>query len=203
MAAKSRPHLTITAEHFLGPLSMPELQGGIPARRRELFAAVAAYLALQDLLETPDPDLIVEPDELALRIPGTAVYVKLSAVGDPQLKEIIALLGGLGLLHEPKTTITLTGLLTLGRLVTLLRAKYGERSIIEALREARPPTPAAVSGVLHGAPCRHLGAGCRYAQDGTCTISMDAVTTTLGDLSRRGVLIELSAVEPHEYRLRL
>lgn len=51
MAAQRPAHLTITAEHFLAPLGVPELQGGIPARRQELFAAVAAYLAERELVE--------------------------------------------------------------------------------------------------------------------------------------------------------
>lgn len=60
-----------------------------------------------------------------------------------------------------------------------------------------------MSGVLHGGPCRHPGAGCRYAREGTCMVSTDAVATTLAGLAARSVLVRLNAVEPYEYQVRL
>ena len=164
---------------------------------------MAAYLSERGLVDEPSDKFATEPDEMPLRIPGTAVHVRLGAIREPELKEIIALVGGLGLLHEPTLAISLTSLLALARLVQVLRTEYGERSMVEALRVAQSPTAASVAGVLHGAACRHPNAGCRFALDGTCVVAGDAVAKTLADLAERGVLLRLNAVEPNEYRVRL
>ena len=202
MADQRADRLTITAEHYLGPLNLPDLEGGVPERRQELFAAIVEYLAHRDLLEALDDRIETDPTEVHLRIPGTPIHVRAGAVGEPELREIVTLVGGLGLVHDPITTITLTGLLALRRLVQVLKTEYGERSVVESLREAHPPTVAAVSGILHGAPCRHARAGCQFDREGICTIDLDAVAATLADLVDRNVLRRLNAVEPYEYAVR-
>jgi hypothetical protein len=192
-------YVTITPEHFIAPLGLPELRGGDPVRRRELFEAVTEYLDERGLLARGGEIGRPATGELPLRVPGSPVHVRLGAVKDPELREIVALLGGLGILHDVKHTITLTGLHALARLVSILRTEYGERSLVEVLRQATPPTAAAVAGILHGAPCRHPGAGCRFASGGVCAIGEHAVATTLASLADRKVVNRLNAVEPYEY----
>jgi hypothetical protein len=204
MAARSGEYLTISADHFLGPLGLPELRGALPQRRRELYEAIVEFLRGQGLVvdgATGAPAGARE--EADLRIPGTPVHVHVSAIKEPQLNEIVTLLGGLGLHHKGGYAITLAGLQALARLFSVLKTNYGERSVVEALTDAKPPTADAVTGVLHGAPCRHPGAKCRFMEDGTCTISRPAVATTLTDLDERGVVRRLNAVEPYEYAITI
>lgn len=202
MANRPADTLTITSEHFLAPLGLPELNGGSSERRRELFIAIVEFLATRDLLDERATPADRTPDELHLRVPGTPVHVRLGAIGEPELREIVALVGGLGLIDDPKTTITLTGLLALSRLVQKLRTEYGERSIVEAIKDAQPRTAAAITGILHGAPCRHPSAGCRFAVDRTCGIELDTAAATLENLVERNVLRRLNAAEPYEYAVR-
>jgi hypothetical protein len=204
MAAGSGEYVTISADHFLGPLGLPELQGALPQRRRELYEAIVERLREQGLVvEGAAGAPVGSVQEADLRIPGTPVHVHVSAIKEPQLNEIVTLLGGLGLHHKGEYVITLAGLQALARLFTVLKTKYGERSVVEALSDAKPPTVEAVTGVLHGAPCRHPGAKCRYMEDGTCTISVPAVGTTLADLARRAVVRRRNAVEPYEYAITI
>jgi hypothetical protein len=204
MAAGCGAYVTISADHFLGPLGLPELQGALPQRRRELYDAIVELLRKQDLvIEGTRGASAGAGDEADLRIPGTPVHVHISAVTEPQLNEIVTLLAGLGLHHKGEYAITLAGLQALARLFSVLKTKYGERSVVEALTDATPPTADGVTGVLHGAPCRHPGANCRYMQDETCTISVAAVATTLADLESRGVVRRLNAVHPHEYAITI
>jgi len=99
------------------------------------------------------------------------------------------------------SSIGLTSLQALRRLVRRLHTDLGERSIVEVLRTTKPPTAAAVAASLHGAPCRHPKAGCRYYANGTCTISRQVVATTLDDLTDRQIVQRRSAVEPREYKV--
>lgn len=202
MAAAPR-YLTLTDEHFLGPLGLPEPDGALPRRRRELFAALVELLdergLVADLPEGPEGQPL---GEVNLHVPGTPVHVHLSAVGDAQLNEIAGIATGLGLLHQGgEYVITATGLKTLCRLFNRLRTAYGERSVVEALRTAKPPTPDGVTGLLHGAECRHPTAGCRYDTDGYCTITSSVVTDTLADLAARGVVTRHNASPPFEYNV--
>lgn len=203
MATGSGEYIVISADHFLGPLGLPELPGALPQRRRELYEAIVEYLQHGGrIIERAKGTPTGSAQEADLRIPGTPVHVHVSAIKEPHLNEIITLLAGLGL-HEQggEYALTFAGLQALARLFSVLKTEYGERSIVEALRAVKPATADAVTGVLHGAPCRHPPAKCRFMQDGTCTILEPAVTTILADLASRGVVRRLNAVEPYEYAL--
>jgi hypothetical protein len=184
----------------------PDLSPKTIADWRELLyddEAIVEYLHRQGLVLELATDMPADTaQEVELRIPGTPLHVHVSAIKEPQLNEIITLFGGLGL-GEHRFAITLTGLQALGRRFSLLKSEFGERSIAEALNDAKPPTADAVAGVLHGAPCRHPRAGCRYMRDGTCTIVEPAVTGTLEDLARRGIVHRLNAVAPYEYAVTI
>lgn len=203
MAARSGEYVTISPDYFLQPLGLGELRGLPPRRRRELYNAIVDYLHQQGLVRefgAAVPGGTVQ--EVELRVPGTPLHVHVSAIKEPQLKEIISLLGGLGLVDH-KAAFTLTGLQTLARLVSVLKTEFGERSVVEALSDVKPPTADAVAGILHGARCRHPGASCRFLFDGTCTINGPAVATTLEDLARRGIVRKLNAVAPYEYAVTI
>jgi hypothetical protein len=200
MAARPGEYLTISEEHFLEPLGLPELEGALPARRRELYAAIVELLAEDGLIaKVASGSPVTLGQEAELRIPGTPVHVHISAITEPRLNEILTMGAALDFHQKPEIPITLAGLQALWRLVTTLKTEYGERSVVEALGNAKPPSAETVTGILHGAPCRHPGKGCRYMQDGTCTIPGSAVAQTLEHLEGRGVVQRLNAVEPIEY----
>jgi hypothetical protein len=204
MAAGSGEYVTVSVDHFLGPLRLPDLPGALPQRRRELYDAIVELLRADGLLVE---DVVSAPassqHDADLRIPGTPVHVHMSAIKEPHLNEIVTLLGALGLHLRGEYAITFAGLQALARLVSVLKTQYGERSVVEALGATKPPAADGVAGILHGAPCRHPGANCRYMQEGTCTISVSAVAATLSDLEGRGIVRRLNAVEPYEYAVTL
>jgi hypothetical protein len=204
MAADPTEHVTITAEHFLGPLGMPDLSAALPDRRRELFAALVEDLAERGLVaDIPRRPQSGSADEVDLRVPGTPVHVHLSAIGDMHITELVGLAAGLGLHQRGGSVITLAGLKMLSRLFSFLRTECGGRSIVEALTDAEPPTADIVVGVLHGAPCRHPRASCRYNSNGYCAISSSDVATTLDDLAKRQIVTRRNAVEPFEYSITI
>jgi hypothetical protein len=203
MAAGDPEYVTVTAEHFTEPLGLPDLADAVPERRRELFAALMEDLDERGLVADVawrDADNI---QEVNLLIPGTPVHVHATAVNDATMVELAGLAGGLGLLHHHGGyVITLAGLRTLKRLFTRVRTEYGERSILEVLSATARPTAEAVAGELHGAPCRHANAGCRFMTDNEhCSISAAAVDTTLSSLAERQVVVRRNAVAPYEYNI--
>jgi len=200
--ADDQQSVVITEEHFFGPLGIDDVEGLLPEQRRELFAALVADLASRDLVL--DPPVMAggrDTSDLELRLPGTPIHVHLAAVGDAEMKEIVMLLGIFGLTGDPGTAIGLAGLQSVRRLVRKLHTDLGERSIVEMLGKAKPPTAVAVAALLHGAACRHPKAGCRYDRDGTCSVTQRIVAATLNDLTQRQIVQRRSAVEPHEYKV--
>lgn len=200
--AAAAPYVTITAEHFFGPLGLAEPpQGTLPQRRRELFVALVELLDERGLVVRESAQPADRPlREVDLRVPGTPIHVHLGAVGDTEIQEAIAIASGLGLLHQGgEVILTFAGLKKLLGLFSRLKTQYGERSVIEALRDARPPTADGVAGVLHGAACRHPNADCRYNESGLCAITASVVEDTLTSLAARGVVVARNAVAPIEY----
>jgi len=202
MAVDGGQSVVITEEHFLAPLGIDEVDGMLPERRRELFAAIVADLEERGLVVgRPGRVTARDPSDLELRLPGTPIHVRLAAVGDAEIKEIVTLLGVFGVTSDPITSISVAGLQSVRRLVRKLHTDLGERSIVEVLKKTKPPTADSVAAALHGAPCRHPKAGCRYEADGACTISQQEVALTLDDLTKRQIVLRRSAVEPHEYKV--
>jgi hypothetical protein len=189
--------LTLTLDHFLAPLGLPDDPRLQPRARRELFVAIIEYLNKRGLVEGVGDAPVQDLTRLDLLIPGTAIHVALSAVTDRELRELVALPTALGLAaHLNKEGITLSGLLALKHMVSRLHGEYGERSVVEVVAHLGRATVDDILAAMHGESCRHPGAGCRYAQDGLCQIGVEALESTLSELAARGVLRRRTPVEP-------
>jgi len=142
--------------------------------------------------------------ELSLKVPGTAIIVRLGSPGKQELAAVLGLacyMFGSGMLDAK--SITLVGVMAVLSRVRSLRAEFGERSIIDALGEVDRKTKENVTVALYGKPCRYPRANCRYlASDGRhCAIETSQVSATIDDLVHRNILRSRSAVEPIEYGL--
>jgi hypothetical protein len=197
MPPRTDSHVTLTLDHFLAPLGLPDDPRIQPRARRELFVAIIEYLDERGLIEgighAPTRDLT----RLDLLIPGTPIHVALSAVTDRELRELVTLSTSFGLaLHLDKEGITLSGLLALKHMVSRLHGEYGERSVVEVVAHLGKATVDDILAAMHGESCRHPGAGCRYARDGLCQIGVEALESTLSALAARGVLRRRTTVQP-------
>jgi hypothetical protein len=190
-------HVTLTLDHFLEPLGFTDDSRMRPRARRELFMAIVEYLSERGLIEGVGDAHARDLTRLDLLIPGTPIHVALSAVTDPELRELVALPTALGLAaHLNKEGITLSGLLALKHMVSRLHGEYGERSVVEVVAHLGTATVDDILTAMHGESCRHPDAGCRYQHDGLCQIGAPALEATLSDLAGRGVLHRRTTVEP-------
>jgi len=204
MSPPADSHVTLTLDHFLEPLGFTNDSRMQPRARRELFTAIVEYLGERGLIEGVGDAPARDLTRLDLLIPGAPIHVALSAVTDPELRELVALPTALGFaVHLNKEGITLSGLLALKHMVSRLHGEYGERSVVEVVAHLGKATVDDILTAMHGESCRHPGAGCRYTQDGQCQIGVEALESTLSELADRGVLRRRTTVEPIEWSLVL
>jgi len=204
MSPPANSHITLTLDHFLEPLGVTDDPRIQPRARRELFAAIVEYLSGRGLIEGVGDAPAQDLTRLDLLIPGIPIHVALSAVTDRELGELIALPTAIGLAaHMNKEGITLSGLLALKHMVSRLHGEYGERSVVEVVAHLGKATVDDILTAMHGESCKHPGAECRYMQDGHCQMSVEALESTLGELTARGVLRRRTTVEPIVWSLVL
>jgi hypothetical protein len=168
--------------------------------RDALFRITVDYLATQGAVggvTTHESWL----SEASSRIPGTAVVVRLSKPTSDELKALVVAAAALIAIGSADAkTITVAAAIAMMNRIKKARKEYGEVSILDAIAELRRPTAEAVSTFLFGNPCRYPGSECRFiSQNGDCSISRDAVTATMADMTRTGILRQKNSVEPIEY----
>ena len=181
---------------------LPPLEGDPDTALRLPLVPAHAIKGSKRWLSVLDPTAPMRLVELSLKVPGTAIIVRLSG---PVQQELAAVLGlacymfGSGMLDAK--SITLVGVMAVLSRVRSLRAEFGERSIIDALGEVDRKIKENVTIALYGKPCRYPKANCRYlASDRQhCAIETSQVSATIDDLVRRNILRSRSAVEPIEY----
>src|ERR1700722_8227750 len=71
MPAQSDSHITITPDHFLGPLGLPDDPQIKPRARHELFVAVVQHLRERGLVAGMQNPPAQESTRLDLLVPGT------------------------------------------------------------------------------------------------------------------------------------
>jgi hypothetical protein len=192
----------LAADSFLRPLGIRGLEERITSReqRDALFRLTLEYIEAHGEEVKPMAETGTDA-ELPLRIPGTAVLVRL---GTPNQKELTALLTvTLALMGSGQLEAKTVGLTALGAVLSRVqRAKteYGERSILEALAELSKPTLQNVTLLLLGNPCRHPKAGCRFmSSDKTCSIMLEQVGLTIVAMEQRSMVRRRNSLEPYEY----
>jgi hypothetical protein len=192
----------ISRDSFIEPLGLPDVGGALqdPAAVDALYQLASEYLAEEELIVSESPT-DMSPNELPFKIPGTPLTVRMSQPTQEELTAILSIAVLVLGAHAPDELTLAGALAALGR-VRLLRARYGERSMVEALSEAKPPTPENVVLVLYGKPCRYPDADCRFmAGSSVCGLSREGAAKTLSFLVERKVLRRLNATEPFEYAL--
>ncbi len=198
--------VTISRDSFLEPLGMADLGDGERSREEfdALYALAVEYCGTNDLIvagAVPGQAL----SELAWKVPGTAITVRLGGLGDGELKAILGLALFVIASGVPPTALALTPLVAaLGR-IRKLRTAYGERSVVEVLARAKPADARNVLLALYGKPCLHPDAGCRFldGESGACGISLEEVEKLLTWLVDEEVLRQLNPTDPIEYRVSL
>ena len=194
---------TLTPDTFLNVLGLREVEQQLRGvdQREALFKLTVAFLKERALPAEVLPNN-ASLAEFPLRVPGTAVVVRLS--GSVQ-QEVAALLGvagyllGSGMLDAK--SVTLVGVMALLTRLRKLRTDFGERSIVDVLGEVDRKTARNVASLLYGKPCRYPRSNCRYrAPNGEhCIIGLNQVEATLNDLVERNILRRLTAAEPTEF----
>lgn len=192
--------LTISRDSFLEPLGLGSLAAQVrdPEQRDALYKLACEYFESEDAIET-DPS--GGQGDLAWKVPSTAITIRL---GDLTAKEATEILGLAAILlgtGASPTLFALTPLLTVRNRVRKLRTKTGERSIFEAVPEAKPPTADQVAALLYGKPCRYPTSECRFmdAKSNTCQISREEAQKTIEWLVEAQVLRQLNPTDPIEY----
>jgi hypothetical protein len=193
----------LTADTFLNVLELPEIESRLNGaeQRDALFSLTRQYFeATSEVKEFPAAGTV--SGELPLRIPGTALVVRLSAPAREEIKALLAVsFYAFGADRINVHSLTLVGAMALLARVQRLNADLGERAIVDALGEVSRKSAREVTLRLNGGTCRYPRSNCRYrAEDGKhCAISLEQVEGTLKDLVDRGLLRELTTVKPVEY----
>lgn len=193
--------VTISKDSFLEPLGLGEYAKEIdtPQKRDAIFALVGAFCESESLiLDSTTP---TEGTELAWKVPGTALTVRIAKASTTELATFIALAlfaVGVGAPPEALGFLPLVGLRERFR---LLRVEFGERSIVEALKDVDAGTARNIVIELYGKHCRHPDGGCRYMdpKTQTCRIDEDETSAILEWLVGQGVLKKENPTPPIEY----
>jgi len=154
--------------------------------------------------------------EMNLKLPGLPIHVRLSAPTRDEI-ELFVTAGVmlLGAMRADPGTLGVGAVVALLTRVRLLRARYGELCLVEAIGELKRPTARNICASLLGKPCRRPKANCQFHQDGdpngdpggsetdsrrgTCGFALEPVQITIGALEERKIIRRLNAVDPAEY----
>lgn len=195
----------MSRDSFLEPLGAGGVSAKVrsPQERDALFDLTVEFFDQRGLIESESPGREEVGAELPLKVPGAPITVRLSKPTSEELAGLLAVAvavfgGGI-----PPGSFGVNALHALARRIRRLRTEYGETSIVEGVQEAKPPTCEQITLVLHGHPCRHPDAGCRFmdAKRRVCSIEQTDVSETLAWLIDNEVIRQLNPTEPVEYGL--
>lgn len=192
----------ITPETYLDALGLDVPTGTLvePHHRAALYELVVEFLDDHGGVSHVDAQKGVG---LEMRVPGSAVHVRVGLPTVDELK-VFAMLAAviLGADVDPQA-LTAAGLVSLRQRLAKTDARFGERSVVDAVLELKRATAADITLALYGKPCRHPAAKCRYLRGDTCGIGLQAAEALAEDLSARQILRRLTAASPAEYRVAL
>lgn len=193
----------ITPETYLTELGIVPPAGTLrdPEHRSALYGLLAEHLVENGWAAPTDGG--APPSGLELRVLGTALHVRL---GPPDAEEVatfaalVALVLGAGV--DP-AALSAGGVVSLRARIGTTNARYGERSVVDAVLILKRASARDVVVTLSGHPCRHPGAGCRYARDGNCTIDETSADAIAEHLAERQILTRETTVPPVVYRVAI
>lgn len=198
--------LTISQETFLKALGVNRVESSIHSEvaMRKLYELTSEYLIATGAAKPVD-EARGRTTELPLKLPGLPIHVRLSAPSKEELTDFIN--AGMIILAVARgdiqavTGVTIGAVMSLMTRTQLLRAKYGEVCLVEAVAECKRPTQGNVCQVLYGNPCRRPNIGCQFHEEKTskCLFELAKVKSTLQDLEQKKIIKRLNAVNPAEY----
>jgi hypothetical protein len=191
----------LTPDAFLRTLGLRDLESFVTTanQRDALFRVAIDYMKTEGkFIEDGSAGW---HGEMSMRIPGSALVVRLGKPGEKELAAILAIIAALmGTGHLDAKTVTLTAALAIMKRVSKVKAEYGERSIIEIVSKLPRPTAKDVTLELFGNKCRNPKASCRYmTSNDFCQISLEQVEATITSLEEREIVRKLNATPPIEY----
>lgn len=193
----------ITAETYLKALGLERPPGTLtdPEHRAALYGLVIEFLADRDCAEPASGP--TDASGLDMRLMGTAVHVRLGAPTAEELRVFVALAAlVLGAVLDP-AAISAASVVSLKQRIGKTDARFGERSVVDAVLELGRATAADVVLRLYGKPCRHPSADCRYMRDGVCGLDRKSAEALVEGLVTRRILRQLTPAPPIEYRIEI
>ncbi len=192
--------VAITREDFFGQLDLKEYQKRFKGSDSldHLYRSVLDFLADDgSMMETRADE--IQYRELAIRIPGTPVHVRLSGLLRDKIADFIALylvLSGIEQGNWPK--ITASAVVELMGRCRILRKKYGERCVVYSLGEISHRTSKEICLNLYGKDCRYKDAGCQFETQKArlCKFELEDIRKTMEYLEDKKILKKENSVEP-------
>lgn len=185
-------------DNFVEVLGLKKVSASLKHReqRDALYSVILEFLASENAAaKAPES---AGPGDLALRIPGTGVHVRLTGIVREGLLDVVT---AFLLLPSDRRSVA-AGIAVLNRIranISLAKKATGERCVLEAIGEVDEPTANKICLQLLDLPCRYLTAGCQYTRGtGFCGFHMDAVNSSLKMLEGKKVL-EHTAAEPYSW----
>lgn len=197
----SSEYAVLTPDAFLRTLELRELEPLVTTanQRDALFRVAIEYIKTEG--KFIEDDSVGWHGEMSMRVPGSALVVRLGKPSEKELAAILAIVAALmGTNHLDAKSVTLTAALAIMNRVSKVKAEYGERSIIEVVSKLPRPTAKEVTLELFGNKCRNPKASCRYMDSNNmCQISLGQVESTITSLEEREIVRKLNATPPIEY----
>jgi hypothetical protein len=193
----------ITPETYLDALGIDIPAGTLtdPDHRAVLYGLVVEFLGGAGAAEPTSGEPL--GGGLEMRLMRTAVHVKLGMPTLDELKVFVMVAAvAVGAAPDPEA-LTAAAVFALRQRIAKTDARFGERSVVDAVLERKRATAADVVLSLHGKPCRHPAAGCRYLDDGLCGLILEPAERVVEELTERQILKRLTAAPPPEYRIAI
>lgn len=192
--------IVITRDNFLHVLQLSDVQQNFKDRSEidQLYKVLLDFLMAEKALKDIPEDQI-HFREIALRIPGTPIHIRLSGVLRERLEDFIALYLILtGLAEGNWVKITASVIIGLIGKVASLKKDLGERCIIDSLGEIKQRTDREICINLFGRECRYPTANCQFMKqdEPVCQFEPNALRITLEALEKRQILKKENNVEP-------
>lgn len=190
----------ITRDNFIHVLQLPDIQQKLKERSEidHLYNALLEFLTSEGALTDTLQDQ-TQLRELAIRIPGTPVHVRLSGVLRDKLEDFVALYLILsGVAEGNWVKITASVVIGLANKVSILRKHLGERCVVESLGEVSPRDDKSICLNLFGKRCRYPQSHCQFMKQDNliCQFELEAVSITLESLEKRKILKKETNVKP-------
>jgi hypothetical protein len=193
----------VTRDNFMDVLALDQAKKFV----RDRDHADGLYHVIVEVLNRTDTRKLSQANtssyDLALRIPGTGIHVRLTNLLRDSLRDIVLcylLLMGHGI-EQP--ALASAALLThLLQNLSKLRKDVGERCVVESIGEVENPTAEGICANLLDVNCRYPTAGCQFmVRSAICGLHLSATKETLAGLESRKIVEKTLAVEPYRWRV--